>query len=184
MIRKSYPPGKKGKRRVKALSEYGKELREKQKLKNWYNLSERQFRKYLREVLKKRLRLKKVEEDPANLLIKKLESRFDNVIFRLGLIPSRSQARQLISHGHFLINDRTCNIPSYQVKKGDKIIISPHSGKKVIFQNLKNLLKKHKTPNWLELNVEKLEGKVIGEPSLEEAAPPVEISAIFEFYSR
>ncbi len=184
MIKKSYPPGQKGKRRVRALSEYGKELREKQKLKNWYNLSERQFRKYVREVLKKRLRLKKVEEDPANLLIKKLESRFDNVIFRLGLTPSRSQARQLISHSHFLINDKTCNIPSYQVKKGDIISLKPRKAKKVIFQNLKNLLKKHKTPNWLEIDAEKLEGKVIGEPSLEEAVPPVEISAIFEFYSR
>jgi len=176
MIKKSYPPGEKGKMRVKALSEYGKELREKQKLKNWYNLEERQFRKYVKESLKK--------PDAANLLVKTLESRLDNVIFRLGFSSSRSQARQLISHGHFLVNGKVVNIPGYLVREGDKITISPRSGKKVIFQNLKNLLKKYKTPSWLELNAEKLEGKVIGLPTLEEAAPPVEISAIFEHYSR
>ena len=180
MVRKPYPPGQKGKRRVRALSEYGKELREKQKLKNWYNLKERQFRKYVKEALEKRAKV----EDASTLLIKSLESRLDNVIFRLGITPSRSQARQLISHGHFLVNGKIVNIPSYLVKKGDKIAIKESSGKKIIFQSLPVLLKKYKTPSWLELNVEKLEGKVTGKPSLEEAAPPVEISAVFEYYSR
>jgi len=180
MVRKPYPPGQKGKRRVRALSEYGKELREKQKLKNWYNLKERQFRKYVKEALEKRAKV----EDASTLLIKSLESRLDNVIFRLGITPSRSHARQLISHGHFLVNGKIVNIPSYLVKKGDKIAIKESSGKKIIFQSLPVLLKKYKTPSWLELNVEKLEGKVTGKPSLEEAAPPVEISAVFEYYSR
>lgn len=180
MVRKSYPPGKKGKKRVRALSEYGKELREKQKLKNWYNLAERQFKNYVKEVLEKRGGI----EDTATLLIRKLEKRLDNVVFRLGFTASRVQARQMIVHGHFLVNGKVVNIPSYLVKKGDKITIKSASRKKIIFQNLPTLLKKHKSPAWLELSLENLEGKIISEPSLEEAAPPAEISAIFEHYSR
>ncbi|MDI6591378.1 MAG: 30S ribosomal protein S4 [Patescibacteria group bacterium] len=185
MVRKPYPPGQKGKRRPTPLSEYGKELREKQKLKNWYNLKEAQFRKYVKEVLEAIRSSKRGKvRDPAASLIKTLESRLDNVIFRLGIASSRAQARQLISHGHFLVNDKIVNIPSYLVKKGDKITPSPHSLKKTFFQNLPSLLKKQKIPSWLELNIEKVEGKVKEEPNLEEAAPPAEILAIFEYYSR
>lgn len=180
IVKRNYPPGQKGKRRPSHLSEYGKLLREKQKLKNWYNLKERQFKNYVKEILERRGKI----EDASNSLIKILESRLDNVVFRLGFAISRAQARQLVSHDHFLVNGKSINAPSYLVKKRDLISIKPQKIKKAIFQNLKNLLKKHKTPSWLELNVEKLEGKVVGEPSLEEAAPPVEISAIFEFYSR
>jgi len=117
-------------------------------------------------------------------LIKILESRLDNVVFRLGFASSRAQAQQLVSYGHFLVNGKSINTPSYLVKKGDTVSVKAQKTKKTIFQNLKNLLKKYKTPSWLALDVEKLEGKVIAEPGLEEAAPPVEISAIFEFYSR
>lgn len=180
MVRKPYSPGKKGKRRVGALSEYGKELREKQKLKKWYNLREKQFRKYVNEALGHRGKV----EDAASLLIKTLESRLDNVIFRLGIASSRAQARQLVSHSHFLVNGRAVNIPSHHLKKGDIIKIKPKSLKKTTFQNLSTRLKKQKIPSWLALSTENLEGKVIGEPSLEEVASPVEISAIFEFYSR
>lgn len=179
MIKRPYPPGQKRKRRTRAPSEYAQQLREKQKLKNWYGLRERQFKKYILEVLDRRGR-----EDAKSSLIKKLESRLDNVIFRLGLTGSRSQARQLVSHGHFRINSRKVNYPSYQVKKGDVIDISQSSFKKIFFKNLKMKLKKYQPPSWLKLNVEKLEGKVIGQPSLEETVPPAEISAIFEFYSR
>jgi len=180
MIKRPYPPGQKRKRRARALSEYGKELREKQKLKSWYNLGERQFRKYVKEILSQ----KQKREDAATLLIRKLENRLDNVIFRLGLAPSRAKARQLISHRHFSVNGKIVNIPSFEVKKGDKITISPKSEKKTVFQNLPTLLKKYKSPSWLKLNVEKLKGEVTGLPSLEEAAPPAEISLIFEYYSK
>lgn len=180
MIKRPYSPGKKGKRRILPLSEYGKELQEKQKMKNWYNLEERQFKKYVKEVLEKKGKV----EDLSEILIKKLESRLDNVIFRLGLATSRAQARQLVSHGHFLVNGKKVNLPSYQLEKGDKIALCSRSVKKNIFQNLIPVLKKTKTPSWLKLNVEKIEGEVIGFPSLAEASPPVEISSIFEFYSR
>ncbi len=180
MIKKSYPPGQKSKRRTRRLSEYGQELAEKQKLKNWYNLRERQFRKYVKAVLGKRGKV----EDASHLFISKLESRLDNVVFRLGFALSRSQARQLVSHGHFLVNGKPINIRSYSVKKGDIIQISPLSQKKAIFQNLPVLLKNHQPPSWLKLDVKNLKGTVIGLPTLEEVAPPVEISAIFEYYSR
>lgn len=179
MIRKPYPPGKKKKGRFRAVSEYGKELREKQKLKKWYNLRERQFQNYVKQILEKRGKV-----DPSNQLIKILETRLDNVVFKLGFSSSRTQARQLVSHGHFLINGKPVNIPSYSLRKGDKITIRPGSQKKKIFQNLQNTLKKHTVPDWLELNPGKLEGKVIGLPTSESANLPVEISAIFEYYSR
>lgn len=180
MIKRAYPPGQKRKKRPTPPSEYGKALREKQKLKNWYNLKERQFKNYVKKILKRRGRVK----NTSSLLIKILESRLDNVVFRLGFANSRTQAQQLVSYSHFLVNGKSINIPSYLVKKGDIVTLKPQKAKKTIFQNLKNLLKKYKTSSWLVLDAEKLEGKIVGEPSLEEAAPPVEISAIFEFYSR
>lgn len=180
MVKKAYPPGQKGKRRRHGLSEYGKELREKQKLKNWYNLSENQFSNYVKETLQARSKV----GDASSFLIKKLETRLDNVIFRLGLAVSRPAARQLISHGHFTVNGRPINIPSYLVKKGDKVAIKPNAVQKGAFKNLASFLKKHTLPSWLKFEVEKMTGEVIGVPSIEEAAPPVEISSIFEFYSK
>ena len=180
IIKRPYLPGEKRKRKSRGLSEYGKELAEKQKLKNWYNLKERQFRKYVKEVLAKRGKV----EDTGALLIKKLESRLDNVVFRMGFANSRIQAKQIVSHGHFLVNGRKVDIPSCQVKKGDKISLKTSSRKKVIFQNLPTNLKKYKPPSWIQINIEKLEGEIVGQPSLEEAGLPAEISTIFEFYSR
>lgn len=180
MIKRPYPPGKKGKRRRSPLSEYGKELREKQKLRNLYGLGERQFKKYVREVLGKRRKV----ADVSALLIKILESRLDNVVFRMGFSSSRNQARQLVSHGYFLVNGKSLNIPSYRTKKGDIVTLKPTKVQKAIFKNLKSVIKKYKTPKWLELDAQKLEAKIIGIPTLEEVAPPVEITAIFEFYSK
>ncbi len=180
MVKKPYSPGPKSKKTRRNISEYAKELREKQKLKNWYNLREKQFKNYVKEVLGKRGKV----EDAGALLIKKLESRLDNVIFRLGFANSRAKAKQLVSHNHFLVNGKKIDVPSYQVRKGDLIKLTPKSFKKPAFQNLAAFLKKYKPPSWLELDNEKLEGKVIAEPKFEEVAPPAEASSIFEFYSR
>ena len=128
------------------------------------------------EVLKKR--------NYSDFLIQQLESRFDNIIFRLGLAGSRAQARQKVSHGHFLINGRPVNIPSYRLKKGDKITINAVSQKNKAFSALLPLLKKYQPPSWLKLDIEKRQAEVIGLPTLEESAPPAEISTIFEYYSR
>lgn len=180
VIRKPYPPGQKKKRRARALSEYGQELREKQKMKNWYNLRERQFKNYVSEILTRRGKV----QDPSALLIKALETRLDNTVFKLGFSSSRILAKQMVSHGHFLVNGKPINVPSYAVKKGDKIALKPASAKKKAFQGISAVLKKHNAPGWLEMNPDKLEGKVVREPGPEDMTPPAEISSIFEFYSK
>ncbi|OGZ23948.1 MAG: 30S ribosomal protein S4 [Candidatus Nealsonbacteria bacterium RIFCSPLOWO2_01_FULL_41_9] len=180
-VKRAYPPGPKGKRRRKQLSEYGRELREKQGLKKWYNLGEQQFKNYVKEILQKRGQNQK---DPAVLLVQVLEKRLDNIVFRLGFAKSRAQARQMVSHGYFSVNGKPTKIPSYQLRKNDTLQVRTKKTEKIMLQNLKPLLKKQKTPSWLELDAEKMEAKVIGEPNLEEAAPPAEIPTIFEFYSR
>jgi len=180
MIKRAYAPGPQKKRRGGSSSEYKKSLDEKQALKKWYGISERQFKKYVKQTLEK---MGKVENVSAEL-IKRLEERLDNVIFRLGLAKSRSQARQMVSHGYFLVNGKPVNIPSYEVKKEDIISIKENKKKKNIFKELSNQLKGHKAPSWLEFDKEKLEAKSVGQPSLEEVKPPAEISLIFEFYSR
>jgi small subunit ribosomal protein S4 len=180
MIKKPYPPGQKAKARRVNVSEYGKELKEKQKLKNWYNLGETQFKKYVKDILNKKSR----KEDASVLLTQKLEKRLDNVILRLGFASSRTQARHLLTHKHFYVNGKSNNLPSYQVKKNDEITLRPSSLKKPVFQNLSNNIKKIQPPAWLNLDIEKIQGKVVGEPCLEDAGAPVEMSAIFEYYSK
>jgi small subunit ribosomal protein S4 len=180
MVKRPYPPGELGKKRKSPPSEYKKELIEKQKLRYWYGLSDRQLKKYVREVLKKRGKV----ENVSTLLIQNLEKRLDNVVYRLGFALSRDQARQLVSHKFFLVNGKPVNIPSFSLKVGDVISLKPQKSKKVIFKDLKEKLKKHPVPSWLSLDPEKLEGKIISEPKVEEVAPPVEVSAVFEFYSR
>jgi len=180
IVKRPYSPGQKTKRKTRNISEYAKELREKQKMKNWYNLRERQFKKYVKEVLAERGKA----EDAGELLIRGLATRLDNVIFRLGFASSRAQAKQLANHNHFLVNGKRVNIPSFQVKKGDVISLSEASRKKPIFKNIQIILKKTKAPAWIELNPEKLEGKIISMPTLAEAAPPAEIHSVFEYYSR
>ena len=123
-------------------------------------------------------------QDAGNLLIQKLESRLDNVVYRLGFAASRSQAKQMTTHGHFLVNGKKVDVPSCQIKKGDVVSLRPSSKAKPLFANITAILKKSTPPLWLKLDPAKLEGKVIGEPNLEEVSPPAEISSIFEFYSR
>lgn len=180
MIKKPYPPGMKTKKRKSRHTEYGKQLAEKQKLKISYGLSEKQFKKYVSQVLKKRGRV----EDEAEELIKKLEKRLDNVIYRLGIASSRKQARQLVSHGFFLINGKPIDIPSYEVRQNDVITLKKEKLQKNFFKEISAILKKKTPPSWLKFEKEKFEAKVIAEPSLKEMAPIAEISVIFEFYSR
>ena len=182
MVKRPYTPGFQGRsrKRRRNVSEYGKQLKEKQKLRNFYNLKEGQFKKYVKQVLAKRGR----DIDTQVLLIQRLEKRLDNVVFRLGFADSRSKARQLVGHCHFLVNGKRVNIPSYETSKGDKIQVAPASQGKTLFQNTAILLKKHKAPDWLKLDVKKWQAEIIKEPDFEGAAPPAEISAIFEYYSR
>ncbi len=182
MIRKNYPPGAKGKRRKREISEYGKGLKEKQKLKKSFGISEKQLRRYVREML---LEKKRKKIDSINLLIQKLETRLDNTVFRLGFAFSRSIARQLVSHGHFMVNNRKVNIPSFQVKKGDIISIKESSKKKGFFSDLDLFLKKHQPPSWLSLDKAKQEGKVVGLLDTEEVTSQgINIPLILESYNR
>ena len=180
IVKRPYPPGQKSKKRRSNISEYGKELREKQKLKNWYNLSERQFASYVKDVLDKR----SAKEDAGVALLKKLESRFDNVVFRMGIASSRPQARQIITHGFFTINGRKVNIPSYDVKQGDKIGLHPKMAKKSLVTDLDKIFKSENGPNWIRLDASKLEAEIIGSPTIEEMMAPAEVSSIFEYYSK
>ena len=180
MVRRPYPPGAKKKRGPGKVSEYGKELAEKQKLKKYYGLSEIQFRRYVKNVLKGR----GGDTDAALVLISALESRFDNVIFRLGLSRSRREARILVGHRHFLVNNKIVNIPSFVVKKQDKITIKENKKDKGNFKDLSHSLKNYQAPSWLKLNKDELSGEVVGAPALANIEATVDISAIFEFYSR
>ena len=181
MVKKPYPPGlQRKRRRAILLSEYGKELAEKQKLKNYYGLREKQFKRYVEEILKARGKV----EDAGILLIKKLEKRLDNVVFRLGFARSRREARELVSHGHFLVDSKPINIPSFQVEKGQVISVKESKKKKPYFKNLSVFLKNYQPPAWLKLDSQKLEGKIIEEPTGEDIGVPLDVSAIFEFYSR
>ena len=180
MIKRAYPPGPEKKKKYKAFSEYKKALIEKQKLRNWYGLTEHQFKKYVQDILSRRTKI----QDIADELIKTLEKRLDSVVFGLGFAKSKVQARQLVNHGHFLINNKCIDIPSYSVKKGDIITIKDTKKKKGVFADMQNQLKKREPAPWLELNKETLIGKLKEEPKLADVLPPAEISIIFEYYSR
>ncbi len=180
MVKRAYPPGIAGKRRKRTLSDYGKMLHEKQALKKWYGLSERQFKKNVKEILAKRGKI----ENIADELIRKLESRLDSVVFRLGFAKSRVHAKQLASHSYFLVNNKSIDVPSYDLKKGDIVSIKETKKKKPVFKDLSTSLKKKQVSSWLKIDKDKLQGELIGKPNIEEVVPPAEISLVFEFYSR
>lgn len=185
MVKRPVPPGPKGKRRKGSISEYGKELKEKQKLKLWYGLREKQFKRYAKEILQKARRSQKQDsQDAAQLFVGRLESRLDNVVFRIGLVSSRSSARQLVNHGYFLVNNRPNDIPSTELSKGDEVKIKPTKLKKKVFQNLDQNMKKQRLPDWLQFNSQTGIAKLVGEPAVSAEELPAEISSIFEFYSR
>ncbi len=179
--RKPYPPGehgRSGRRGRRGGSEFGAQLREKQKMKFMYGLRETQFRNYVIESTRR----------PGNAidnLFQVLESRLDNVVWRLGFTTSRSGARQLVNHGHVLVNGRKVNIPSFRTRKGDIISIRPQSASKSLFRDLEIHLKKHTPPAWLTLDRDKKEGVVAGLPAYElERISDMDVNAIVEFYSR
>lgn len=180
MVKRPFAPGQKAKKRRSNLTEYGREMREKQKAKKWYNISELQFKKYVFEVMENRGK----GVDVVSNLIQKLESRLDNIVFRFGWAKSRSQARLLVSHGHFLVNGKRVDVPSYRTKANDIISIRPGSKGKENLKDLAAAMKKYSLPKWLSFDENKLEGKIIRLPAAEDIQVPAEISSIFEHYSR
>ncbi len=180
LSRRPYPPGERPKKVVPKVTEYLRLLAEKQKLKLFYNLRDHQLKRYVKEVLKESRKHENLDE----ALVEKLELRLDNVIYRLGLASSKSQARQLVSHKYFLVNKIPVNIPSYHLKVGDIIEIKPQKLKKKIFQNLKERLKNVQLPSYLESDLEKLQFKVISKPKVEDLGIPVDLHSVFEFYAK
>ena len=172
--RRNYAPGQHGQNRKK-ISDYGTQLREKQKTKRFYGMQETQFR----NLFDKAARKKGITGE--NLLIL-LESRLDNVVFRLGLASSRKEARQLVTHNHFLVNGKKVNIPSYEVKAGDVIKVKEKSTNSPKFKEVKEM--SITVPSWLTVDVEKLEGKVITLPTRAEIDTPVAEHLIVELYSK
>ncbi|MBD3281997.1 MAG: 30S ribosomal protein S4 [Candidatus Portnoybacteria bacterium] len=177
IVKKPYAPGLHGKKRRRGMSEYGAQLLEKQKLKNMYEISEKQLLNYYKKASGK-------EGVLTEELIKSLETRLDSIVFRLGWTDSRRKARQIVSHGHILLNNRKTDIPSVKVRKDDIVSIKEKSLKSPMLKNLEEKLKKHETPEWLSLNKEKTEGKMLREPKKDEIEIPVDLSMIVEFYSR
>ncbi len=175
--RRSYPPGQHGQRRGGKISDYGVQLREKQKVKRSYGLSEKQFR----------LAFEKADQKKGvtgtNLLLG-LELRLDNVVYRLGLANSRPQARQLVRHSHFLVNGRKVNIPSYQVKAGDVIEIREKSRNVQVIQDAMEAVVRRSAPQWLELDAENMKGTVRALPTREDIPMPIQENLIVELYSK
>ena len=180
MVKRPFPPGQKAKKRRSNLTEFGREMREKQKVKKWYNVSESQFKKYVFEVMENR----GGEADVASQLVAKLESRLDNMIFRMGWAKSRGQARLMVSHGHFLVNGKKVDIASYRMSVGDTIMIREGSKGKEALKVLPETMKKYSLPKWLSFDGAKIEGKILRFPTPEDVQLPSEVSTIFEHYSR
>ena len=177
MLRRAYPPGMHGPKGKVRLTGYGIQLREKQKARRIYGIIEKQFRNYFDKANKKK-------GDTSEFLLQMLETRLDNVVYRIGFASSRNQARQLVNHGIFLVNDRRVDIPSFEVKPGQVITIKPKMADKALFQNLPQTLKKHETPVWLSLDVDKMEGKVLSKPKKDDIKSQFDTKLIVEFYSK
>ena len=176
VTRRNYAPGQHGQKRTK-LSEYGTQLREKQKTKSFYGVGEKQFRGYFEMASSKK-------GMTGENLLKILESRLDNVVYRLGFGVSRAQARMLVTHGNIEVNGRKVNIASYLVKPGEVIAIREiRKDNPIVKENIESGSKRP-VPAWLELNSEKLSGKVIRIVDREEIDLPVEEHLIVELYSK
>ena len=174
--RRNYAPGQHGQKRAK-LSEYGTQLREKQKTKSYYGVGEKQFRGYFEMASNKK-------GITGENLLQILESRLDNVVYRLGFGASRAQARQLVNHGQFAVNGQRVDIPSYLVKAGDVITVRENKKENGAIKANIEANSARPVPAWLELNNETLSGKVVRLASREDVDIPVEEHLIVELYSK
>ena len=175
--RRSYAPGQHGQRRGGKISDYGIQLREKQKAKRIYGILEKQFRRYY----VKADRQKGITG--TNLLVL-LERRLDNIVFRMGFASSRDQARQLVRHNHFTVNGRKVNIPSYQVRKGDVVEVKEKSRKIPVVLEAKETLVRREMSTWLEVDGDNFRGIVKAYPNREELTMPINEQLIVELYSK
>ena len=175
--KKPYTPGQHGPTRRRRLSNYGVQLREKQKIKAMYGVLERQFRNYFHKA-------EKMTGETGTNLLQLLECRLDNVVYRLGLASTRSQARQMVSHAHFLLNNRRCNYPSATVKPGDIIQVRERSRRMEIIMDAMKRIKGDIGLPWLELDKGKMTGTFLAVPERDEMALTVNEQLVVELYSK
>jgi small subunit ribosomal protein S4 len=178
LAKRPYAPGVHGPTSRTRMTDYGKQLREKQKARWIYGLNERQFSNLFQEAFRK-------GGDTGETLLRLLESRLDNVAFRAGFAPTRAAARQAVGHGQFEVNGVHVDIPSYRVKAGDVVRVRETKRKKGLWSTLEETLKNHKAQSWLSIEAKDLSAKVTGAPTAEELKQqPFDPKMIVEFYSR
>ncbi len=177
IVKRNYTPGTDGSKPRKRLSDYGTQLAEKQKAKRYYGVSEKQFRSIFVKASKK-------QGDAGKNFLRDLECRLDNVIFRLGFAISRSQARQLVNHGHFTVDDVKTDIPSFSVREGQVIKIRKSSQSSPYFKNIAEKLASTERPSWLHFDIKESIAKVLHEPKDEDLPQGVNVSMIIEYYSK
>jgi small subunit ribosomal protein S4 len=174
--KRNYPPGQHGQARPK-FSDYGQQLRETQKVKRIYGMLERQFRRVIRDAERKR-------GVTGENMLALLESRLDNVVYRLGFVTSRSEGRQLVRHGHSSVNDRRVNIPSARIREGDVVGLTARGAKAARVQESLDSIEARSVPSWLALDKENKKGEVVSAPVREELTLPIQEQLIVEWYSR
>ena len=177
MEKHPYPPGQHGQRRRRKPTDYAVRLREKQKLRYYYNVSEKQFSNLFAEAVKK-------EGATGAVFLQLLESRLDNVVYRLGLAHTRRQARQFVGHGHILVNGKCVDVASYRVLPGDEIEVAPKSKSNALIKGNVEARRRGKTLPWLEFDSDNLKGKYVSLPAREDLDVPVNELYVIEYYSR
>ena len=175
--KRNLPPGQHGKLRKAKLVGYGLQLREKQKVKRIYGVLENQFRRYFETA-------ERTRGITGETLLQLLERRLDNVVYRLGLATSRPQARQLVRHGHFMVNGRKVDVPSYSVKAGDVISVKGGSAETQVLQHAIEEVKGRGIPDWLQFDAGSMAGRVVSLPTREQINLPVQEQLIVELYSK
>lgn len=175
--RRPFAPGVHGPKRPPRQTDYGKQLREKQKAKRLFGISETQFANYYVKAMK-------TKGDSGVRLVQLLELRLDNILYRAGFAKSRSAARQIVSHSHVKVNGRNVNIPSFQVKVGDVIEVQQRKNNKSNWKNIVEDMKSHEPPSWITVNPSEFSVKVVSEPADEDLKQVFDPKLIIEYYSR
>ena len=164
-------------RRPGQVSDFGKQLLEKQKVRFMYGITEKQFSKYVKAATS-------AHGESKNNIFQDLETRLDNIVYRLGLVPTRRFARQVVSHGHIMVNGQRVTIPSFKVGMKDIVAVRTNSKEKGILADLEERLKDYSVPKWLSFDAKKLEGKMSTYPELSDADASLDLDLVLEFYSR
>src|SRR3954454_13690712 len=175
---KNFPPGMHGQKRTRRPSEFGLQWREKQKVRRFYGVMERQFSKHFEDASRR-------EGVTGENLLRILEMRLDNVVYRMGFADSRRQARQIVRHGHFTVNGRKTNIPSFLVKAGDAVSVRPESRNRTYFTDYGEVLNTRRAPDWMSIDSSALSGRILSLPTRDQIEVPTFNEAlVVEHYSR